>query len=54
MLWAGIEIANSETGQGAFSIAPRVVIAVCRNGLTKAVDFRRAHLGVQLEQGSID
>jgi hypothetical protein len=54
VLWAGIEIANSETGQGAFSIAPRAVIQVCRNGLTKAVDFRRAHLGATLEDGAID
>ena len=54
VLWAGIEITNSETGQGAFSIAPRAVVAVCRNGLTKAVDFRRAHLGAVLEEGTID
>ena len=54
MLWAGIEITNSETGQGAFSIAPRAVVAVCRNGLTQAVDFRRAHLGAVLEEGTID
>ena len=54
MLWAGVEITNSETGQGAFSIAPRAVISVCRNGLTRAVDFRRAHLGVTLEEGTIE
>ena len=54
VLWAGVEIANSETGQGAFSIAPRAVIRVCRNGLTKAIDFRRAHIGAVLEEGSID
>lgn len=54
VLWAGIEITNSETGMGAFSVAPRAVVNVCRNGLTKAVDFRRAHLGVTLEEGTID
>ena len=54
VLWAGIEVANSETGNGAFTIAPRVVIQVCRNGLTRAVDFRRAHIGASLEEGSID
>ena len=54
VLWAGIEITNSETGNGAFAIAPRAVIQVCRNGLTRAVDFRRAHIGVSLEQGTID
>lgn len=54
VLWAGVEITNSETGQGAFSVAPRAVIQVCRNGLTRAVDFRRAHIGVHLEEGTID
>lgn len=54
VLWAGIEITNSETGNGAFAIAPRAVIQVCRNGLTRAVDFRRAHIGASLEEGSID
>lgn len=54
VLWAGVEITNSETGNGAFAIAPRAVIQVCRNGLTKAVDFRRAHIGAALEEGSID
>lgn len=54
VLWAGIEITNSETGQGAFAIAPRAVIQVCRNGLTRAVDFRRAHIGASLEEGTID
>ena len=54
VLWAGIEITNSETGNGAFAIAPRAVIQVCRNGLTRAVDFRRAHLGAVLEEGTID
>lgn len=54
VLWSGIEITNSETGQGAFSIAPRAVVRVCRNGLTRAVDFRRAHIGAVLEEGTID
>ena len=54
VLWAGVEITNSETGQGAFSIAPRAVVAVCRNGLTRAVDFRRAHIGAVLEEGTIE
>lgn len=54
VLWAGVEIANSETGGGAFSIAQRAVVQVCRNGLTRPVEFRRTHLGVQLDEGTVD
>jgi hypothetical protein len=54
VLWAGVEVANSETGMGAFTIAPRAVVAVCKNGLTRAIDFRRTHLGATLEDGTID
>jgi hypothetical protein len=54
VLWAGIEISNSETGGGAFSVAPRAVIAVCRNGLTRPVEFRRAHFGAAMQDGVID
>lgn len=54
VVWAGLEITNSETGQGAFSIASRAVIAICRNGLTRPIEFRRTHVGAALEQGTID
>jgi hypothetical protein len=54
VVWAGLEIANSEVGGGAFSIASRIVIAICRNGLTRPIEFRRAHVGAVLEQGTID
>lgn len=54
VLWAGLEIANSETGNGAFQIVPRAVVLICRNGLTRAVDAMRAvHLGGRLEQGLV-
>src|SRR5262249_55235751 len=54
VLFAGVEITNSETGLGAFQIRPRIVVAVCRNGLTRDVQLRRAHIGAQLEEGTID
>lgn len=56
MIWAGIEVSNSETGSGALSIAPRAVLEVCRNGMTRNVDgeaFRRVHLGAKLETSGI-
>lgn len=54
VLWAGIEITNSETGQGRFSIAPRAVVEVCRNGLTRPIEFARTHIGAVLDEGTID
>lgn len=54
VLWAGIEVTNSETGGGAFAVAPRAVIAICRNGLTRPVEFRRAHIGAAMQDGVID
>jgi hypothetical protein len=54
LVWAGLEFTNSETGAGAFSVAPRAVFQVCRNGLTTSTKFRRAHLGAVLSEGEID
>lgn len=53
LLWAGLEFTNSETGGGRFTLAPRAVVMICRNGLTRSVEFARTHLGAQLEQGAI-
>lgn len=47
---AGLEIRNSETGGGAFVIAPRIVVLVCNNGMTRNVDaLRKVHLGSKME-----
>lgn len=55
MIWAGMEISNSETGGGAFTIVPRAVVLACRNGMTRTTDIIRAvHLGGRLEAGVID
>jgi hypothetical protein len=55
MMWAGLEISNSETGGGAFTITPRAVLQVCRNGMTMRQDLHRAvHLGGRMESGTIE
>lgn len=53
-IWAGLEFTNSETGAGAFSVAPRALFQVCSNGLTTSAKFRRTHLGAVLTEGEID
>lgn len=46
----GLQITNSEVGQGAFQIMPRALIQVCKNGLTRQDDaFRKVHLGAKLQ-----
>ena len=53
-VFAGFVISNSETGCGAFSLTPRLVVQVCRNGLTIARDAIRAvHLGERLDPGVV-
>lgn len=50
MMFAGLEFSNSEVGHGAFSIAPRVVLQVCNNGMKADVAaVRSQHLGGRLE-----
>ncbi|GJF26560.1 DUF932 domain-containing protein [Streptomyces sp. HO565] len=54
MISAGFVITNSEVGSGAYSITPRAVIQVCRNGLTMNRDVMRAvHLGGKQDEGII-
>lgn len=51
---AGIVITNSETGGGAFTITPELVIQICRNGLTIKKDMiRKTHLGSKLDEGMV-
>ncbi len=54
MLWAGFELANSETGHGALSLRERAVFEVCSNGMTRPVEFRRTHVGERLDEGVIE
>lgn len=54
VVFAGFVLSNSETGGGAFTITPRVIVKICRNGLTIKGDALRAiHLGGRLDEGLI-
>jgi hypothetical protein len=54
VVFAGFVLSNSETGCGAFTLTPRLVVQVCRNGMTITKDAIRAvHLGEKLEQGVV-
>jgi hypothetical protein len=54
VVWAGFVISNSETGGGAFTVVPRLIIRICKNGLTITEDALRAvHLGGKMEEGII-
>lgn len=51
---AGLHIGNSETGGGAFTITPRLIVRVCTNGMTVTRDAVRAvHLGGRLDAGVV-
>lgn len=49
---AGLVITNSETGGGAFTITPELVVQICTNGMTIKKDMiRKPHLGAKLDEG---
>ena len=51
---AGLVIKNSETGGGAFTIAPHFTVQVCTNGMTMTTDAQRqVHLGGRMEDGIV-
>ena len=53
-IFAGLVVKNSETGSGAFTIVPRLVVQVCNNGLQMTKDAMRAiHLGGKLDDGIV-
>lgn len=54
IVFAGFEVSNSETGGGAFTITPRLVVKACRNGLTVTWDVLRAiHVGSKMDEGVV-
>jgi hypothetical protein len=54
VVFAGFVLTNSETGCGAFTLTPRLVVQVCRNGMTITRDAMRAvHLGERHEEGRV-
>jgi hypothetical protein len=51
---AGLVLRNSEVGDGAWSLAPQIVVQVCTNGMTVTRDAVRAvHVGSKLDDGVI-
>ncbi|WP_416903490.1 DUF932 domain-containing protein [Micromonospora echinospora] len=53
-VFAGFDFANSETGGGAFTVTPRIVVQVCDNGMKITKDALRAvHLGAKMDEGTI-
>jgi hypothetical protein len=54
-VFAGLDIRNSETGNGAVHIGGRLTVQICGNGMNFTKEaFRRVHLGSQLDVGSVD
>lgn len=54
LVYAGLEIRNSEVGDGAFTIVPVLTINVCTNGLNITAEaLRRVHIGSKLDDGMI-
>jgi len=54
ILFAGFVISNSEVGDGAWSITPRIVAEICGNGLQITADVTRAiHLGSRQDGGVV-
>ena len=44
----------SETGGGAFQIAPFIKVLICNNGMTRSFDaLRKVHLGGRMDEGQI-
>jgi hypothetical protein len=53
-VFAGFEISNSETGCGAFTIVPRLVVQICDNGMTITKDaMKSVHVGGRQHDGVI-
>lgn len=53
-VFAGLVLTNSETGDGAYTVQPRIVVQVCSNGLTVNRDLlRKVHVGARLEPGVV-
>ncbi len=54
VVFGGFVLANSETGCGAFTLTPRLVVQVCDNGMTITRDaLRSVHLGGRMDAGVI-
>lgn len=52
----GFVVQNTETGNGAFSIAPEIIWKICDNGATittKGVGITQRHLGAKMDEGQV-
>lgn len=55
IIFAGIELSNSETGGGRLKVEPRMIFQICKNGLRITKDTIGAvHLGARMETGEVD
>ena len=54
LVFAGFVLSNSETGDGAWTITPRLEIQVCHNGLVlDKLRVRKPHIGGRLPDGAV-
>jgi len=54
-VFAGFVIGNSETGNGSWSITPRITFQVCSNGMTLTKDaFAGRHIGARMDDGLVN
>lgn len=54
VVFAGFRVANSEVGNGRFTVTPELLLKVCRNGLVIKDDtFGKRHVGGKLDEGVI-
>ena len=54
VIQAGFLVRNSETGQGAYSLTPRLVVLICNNGMVINKEaIRKVHLGSAMDQGEV-
>lgn len=54
VVFAGFVFSNSEVGEGAFNITPRIIIGPCTNGLQLQAEVQsKPHLGAKLDNGVI-
>ena len=55
IIFGGLEISNSDTGCGAFTLAGKLRVLRCTNGLMMdAGKLRKVHLGQRMDEGVID
>ena len=54
VVFAGVEVSCSDVGEGGRNIYPRLLVQVCKNGLTLASEAdKRSHLGSEKQPGFI-